>query len=276
MVYLWFVSLLVIAISVAVLFGYKRLKIKVISEAHEFANLKKWSSVGQMAGGIAHEVNSPLTTMILILEGLLDKLEANNIDDAKKDVRKLITTGEKIGNIVQSLRLLTMTGGGNLEREKVSLFNTMIEAKNEFSEKFKEKNIDFAYMYNVESNGQVWGSAASLRHVVSNLLKNSIEAVEESDVKWVKLMLVETKTHYKILVQNSGPAIEKSVVEKIFDPFFSTKDVGRSMGIGLSISKTLVLAHGGEIRVDPKNPHVTFEVTLPKIKVAKKPIQQAA
>lgn len=276
MVYFVVVSLLVIAVFGAILFGYKRLKIKVVSEAHEFANLKKWSSVGQMAGGIAHEVNTPLTVMILGLEGLLAKVENNKPEELKKDVEKLIRTGERIGNIVHSLRLLTLTGGGTFERDKVSLFKILVEAKNEYTDKMKAKNIDFAYMYNVESDGLVWGSGAALKHVVSNILKNAVEAVEELDEKWVKLLLVENKHQYKILIQNSGPHIDKAVIDKIFDPFFSTKDVGTAMGIGLSVSKTLVLAHGGTIRVDTKNPHVMFEIALPKIKVEKKKDKLAA
>lgn len=222
-----------------------------------------------MAGGIAHEVNTPLATMILTLENLNDKLDASNIESVKKDVTNLINTGLKIGNIVRSLRLLTMTGG-KFERDRVSLFEVMASAKNEYIEKAKEKNIELTYMYNIESDGKVWGSSPSLTHVISNLIKNAIEAVGEYDERWIKLSLIETKTHYKILVQNSGPSIDKINAERVFEPFFSTKDVGTAMGIGLSVSKTLVLAHGGTIRLDMKNPHVMFEVSLPKIKAEKK------
>lgn len=233
-------------------------------EVREKENLKKWSSVGQMAGGIAHEVNTPLTTMILILESLSEKLEKNQIEKARKDVADLIHLGDKIGNIVQSLRLLTMTGG-NYERDRVSLFDVVIQIKNDFQDEFKKQKIDFAYMYNIESKGDVWGSAPALKHVISNLIKNAIDALTESETKWIKLLLIENPTHYKILVQNSGPEIDKNIAERIFEPFFTTKDVGSAMGIGLSISKTLVLVHSGTIRLDTKNPHVMFEISLPKI-----------
>lgn len=261
--------------SVINYYNYKKISSAFLAEINDNTTLRRWSSVGQMAGGIAHEVNTPLSTMILTLENLSDKLEANDIANAKKDVQNLIRTGSKIGSIVHSLRLLTVTGG-KFERDKVSLFDVMISAKNEYAERAKEKNIELAYMYNIESDGNVWGSSSSLKHVVSNLIKNAMDALENSQEKWIKLLLIENSTHYKILVQNSGPPIDKAITERIFEPFYTTKDVGTAMGIGLSISKTLVLAHGGTIRVDTKNPHVMFEVALPKIKVEKKKKEKAA
>lgn len=255
--------------------NHKKTSSAFLVEINENTNLRRWSSVGQMAGGIAHEVNTPLATMMLTLENLNDKLAINNIENAKKDVSNLIRIGTKIGNIVQSLRLLTITGG-KFERDKVSLFEVMISAKNEYAGIAKEKNISLDYLYNIESDGKVWGSSSSLKHVVSNLIKNAIDAVEGLDEKWIKFLLIETKTHYKILVQNSGPLIDKANAERIFEPFFTTKDVGSAMGIGLSISKTLVLAHSGTIKLDMKNPHVMFEVSLPKIKAEKKKTKMAA
>jgi signal transduction histidine kinase len=246
-------------------FNYREIQSAFIHEINENTGLKRWSSVGQMAGGIAHEVNTPLTTMSLILSGLQEKLENNEILQAKKDVATLVDTGEKIASIVHSLRLLTVTGG-KFERDKISLFDIVVQSKKDFISKFKEKKIEFAYVYTIESKGLVWGSAAALEHIVSNLLRNAVDAVESLEERWIKVLLVEDKSHYKILVQNSGPHIDKEITEKIFEPFFSTKEIGSGMGIGLSITKTLVLAHGGTIRVDTKNPHVMFEVALPKIK----------
>jgi signal transduction histidine kinase len=245
-------------------YNYKKIQSAFLHEVNENSGLRRWSSVGQMAGGIAHEVNTPLTTMSLILSGLQEKLERNDIAQAKKDVATLVDTGEKIGSIVHSLRLLTVTGG-KFERDKISLFDIVIQSKRDFMPKFKAKEIEFAYVYTIESKGLVWGSVSALEHIVSNLLKNAIDAVEHLEERWIKVLLVEDKTHFKILVQNSGPLIDKEITEKIFEPFFSTKEIGSGMGIGLSITKTLVLAHGGTIRVDTKNPHVMFEVSIPKI-----------
>lgn len=259
------VSLLVIVFVGVTFYLQKNIKTKFLWEVRENENLKKWSSVGQMAGGIAHEVNTPLTSMLLTLENLSERLDNNQIEKAKKDVNDLLLLGNKIGNIVQSLRLLTMTGG-KFERDRVSLFDVVIQVKNEFNDRLKQQGIDFAYMYNVETNGEVWGSSSALKHVLSNLVKNAMDALREAQGdKWIKLLLVESPTHYKLLVQNNGPHIDKNIAEKIFEPFFTTKDVGSAMGIGLSISKTLVLAHGGTIRVDTKNPHVMFEVAIPKM-----------
>lgn len=271
--FVYAVSILIALFVVAVLFAFKRIEAALLTEIRENEALKKWSSVGQMAGGIAHEVNTPLTAMILTLEGLLDRVESDDVEKIKSDVHKLIHTSRKIENIVRSLRMLTMTGG-HFQRDEVSLFDIVISAKNEFEEVFREKQVDFAYMYNIQSSGKVWGSASALKHVLTNLVKNAVEAIEvndDLDAKWIKILLVENKTEYKILVQNGGPHISPQVVEKIFEPFYSTKDVGAAMGIGLSISKTLILAHGGQIRVDANNPHVTFEITLGKMQADIKP-----
>lgn len=246
--------------------NYNKIHTAFIQELRDNTSLKRWSSVGQMAGGIAHEVNTPLTTMLLMLDSLKDKIENNKIDSAKKTVNDLIHTGETIGNIVQSLRLLTITGGQQYERDKVSLFDIMISVKNDYAPILKEKNIKFAYTYTVNGTGMVWGSAASLKHVITNLVKNAVDAIGEKEERWIKILLFENVSHYKLVVQNSGPLIPKEIAEKIFEPFFTTKDVGSGMGIGLSISKTLVLAHGGTITLDQKHNSVVFEIAIPKIK----------
>jgi C4-dicarboxylate-specific signal transduction histidine kinase len=259
------VSFLSITASLLVFLIFKKIKKELITKINDDINLRKWSSIGQMAGGIAHEVNSPLAAMLLTLESIPNKMDRNEIDKVKRDISTLIRTGEKISNIIQSLRLLTLTGG-KFERDKVCLFDVFIKIKNEFQEKFKVENVTFDYMYNVKSDGQVWGSSAALLHVVGNLVKNAYDATSSQKERWIKMLLLETTTHYKILVQNNGPQIDRDSMEKIFEPFFTTKAVGSAMGIGLSISKTLILAHSGAIRVDPQNPHVTFEILLPKIK----------
>ncbi len=102
-----------------------------------------------------------------------------------------------------------------------------------------------------------------ISQVVLNLLSNAFDATEESTERWVKIILKEKGSYVFIKVQDSGLGVEMSHLQKIFHPFFTTKDVGT--GLGLSISKGIIEQHRGLIYLDRVESHTTFVIRLTAI-----------
>ena len=95
---------------------------------------------------------------------------------------------------------------------------------------------------------------------------NSFDSISTLDDKWVKLEVKITDTRIDFIVTDSGKGIDKDIADKIFQPFFSTKEVGKGTGIGLSISKGLIEAHNGHIFLDSSSQNTRFVIQLPRNK----------
>jgi signal transduction histidine kinase len=102
-----------------------------------------------------------------------------------------------------------------------------------------------------------------IAQVLLNLIRNSCDAIERGAEKWIRIAVTRLPDSIEISVSDSGRGIPENVREKIFQPFFTTKEVGRGTGLGLSVSKGIVEAHGGTITLDTKSTHTRFVVTLP-------------
>ena len=100
--------------------------------------------------------------------------------------------------------------------------------------------------------------------VLLNLVNNSVDSVCELEAKWVKIFFEEDKMTTTIYVMDSGSGIDLSLRVRLFEPFYSTKDVGKGTGLGLSISKNLIENHGGSLSYDTTKPHTCFKIVLPK------------
>ena len=107
---------------------------------------------------------------------------------------------------------------------------------------------------------------AEISQIILNLLNNSKTAIADVNEKWIKISARALGEKAELSVNDSGPGISKDVSEKIFHPFFSTNEVGRGVGLGLSVSKGIAEAHGGSLDLNSKCPNTQFVLTLPRYK----------
>jgi C4-dicarboxylate-specific signal transduction histidine kinase len=101
--------------------------------------------------------------------------------------------------------------------------------------------------------------------VILNLLSNAIDAVTEVQDPWIRLHVKDQAEAIEILVEDNGPGIPAEIVDKIMLPFFTTKEVGKGTGLGLTISRTIAESHHGSLHLATEMPHTTFVLTLPKL-----------
>lgn len=222
----------------------------------------KFAALGEMAGGIAHEINNPLT----ILQGHSSRLRnfsAQNFDPIKFNeiidkIEKMIL---RINKIVKGLK--SFSRNGDFEKpELISLSSIITDSLSLCEEKFKNNGINF----NVGTvpDVQISCRPVQISQVLINLLNNSAFAIAGSPEPWIKLDFEITATDtLKVYVIDSGKGIPPEVQKKIMQPFFTTKEVGKGTGLGLSISKGIVESHNGKFYIDFAAPNTTFIMELP-------------
>jgi C4-dicarboxylate-specific signal transduction histidine kinase len=107
-----------------------------------------------------------------------------------------------------------------------------------------------------------------LEQVLINLLNNAIDAAEFTGEKWVKLFITSDSNNLRFEVIDSGDGISESNLKKIWDPFFTTKDIGKGTGLGLAISHSIILENNGNIYYNKNNKNTSFVVEVPKLRQA--------
>ena len=227
--------------------------------------MARLATVGELAAGVAHEINQPLTAITTYARACSRYLEMAqpDFDELKEAVREIGSEGLRAGEIIRRLRRMARTDGGD-ERSLVDV-DTLIE-------ELRSLLVADARMYDVRlvislagKLPPVLANTTQLQQVVHNLVRNAFEALAE---KPAGSRLVEISTArtvdgvLEISVADNGPGVADSVADKLFEQFTTTKETGT--GLGLAISRTVVEAHRGRIGTRKAEPHgAVFYVQLP-------------
>lgn len=210
----------------------------------------KMVSLGEMAGGMAHEINSPLQVITLIskrVKRLTAKTDWVGINDAMGSINDAVS---KITNIIESLRKMSRNSSNDdLALTRVGLIIDDVISLT--TERYKLKNINFTvHYYDVDENLQIFCQRIQIAQVIINLLNNAYDAVLDLSQKWIKLEIAEHDGQLEISVTDSGKGIAPAIQEKIFEPLFTSKDIGQGTGLGLSISAEIAAHHQAVLELD--------------------------
>jgi len=240
----------------------------LVAEA-EIAQGEKLASVGVLAAGIAHELNNPLTG-VLTFSSLMRKKTPDGSEDAE-DLDLVIRETKRCAAIIK--RLL------DFAREKVPVkgwfnLNQIIEETVRFTDRPASLMQIVITTHLDPELPQVWGDADLIKQVILNILVNAQQAIEtqgsiivESRPYIAKAPAkpgVEALPMVEIVVKDTGCGIPEANLQRIFDPFFTSKEVGKGTGLGLSVSYGIIKAHGGRINVESVvGEGTTFRIYLP-------------
>jgi len=225
---------------------------------------EKMSALGEMAGGIAHEINNPLTVIELNASQLKTMLARGERDLANlaKYTDRISGTVQRIAKIVRGLKAFARDGEG--DPFEVSSVEALVREAFDFCQvRFQEHSVDFQ-MPSAIGNVMIESRSVQLSQVFLNLLNNAFDAVQSQPDAWVRVEVQEAGENVEISIIDSGSGIPSAVAEKIMQPFFTTKELGKGTGLGLSVSQSIVKGHNGKIYLDSSHPHTCFVVRLPK------------
>lgn len=233
-------------------------------ELEEMISTIQQSALSEMAGGLAHEINNPLTVIHARSFQLTQMAENNSIDPEKvTQIAESITlAAKKIEKIIKSCRSLT-SDGSREPMELVSAQELIHETLHFCNARFSSYGIDVEVSA-IPADMEFEGRRAQLEQVLLNLLKNSFDAIQNLEKKWVRIEVNSTDKNIEILVQDSGNGIPPEVAEKIMEPFFTTKNPRKRPGLGLTRSRQIMREHQGDLFPLSNTTHTTFVMQFPR------------
>ena len=222
----------------------------------------KMSALGEMAGGVAHEINTPLAIIQMRADQLLECAQDGSLDPTtlSEGLQTIGTTVKRIAKIVSGLRSFARDG----RKDPMILFSVSKIVEETFSlckERFSTHGVKLDYL--AETDVNIDCRPGEITQVLLNMLNNAFDAVQSSPEKWVKIELESTESSISLRVTDSGPGISADLQKKIFQPFFTTKEIGKGTGLGLSISKGLIESHGGKLHLDTTSANTSLIISLP-------------
>jgi PAS domain S-box-containing protein len=217
------------------------------------------ASIGQMAAGLAHELNNPLTG-ILTLSQLL--INSHLPPENKEDIECIYAEAKRAAGIVKNVLLFARNKPEETGQASVNEVVKDVLRLREYEQ--RSSNIKVVTEL-AETLPNVLIDKGQLQQVFLNMISNAEAAVNETGHPGVITVITErTDGHINIHFTDNGTGIKKQVLPRIFDPFFTTKEVGKGTGLGLSICYSIVVKHGGKISVkSQENEGTTFTINLP-------------
>ena len=218
--------------------------------------------MGELAAAIAHEVNQPLTAIITNGNFCLRRLAdaTPDPDQLQAAITEIVNDGERASAIISRIRgVLTRRAP---QRTELSVNQVIQEVTHLVGHELSRHRVSWSTDLAADLP-RVRGDAVQLQQVLINLILNAVEAMKVSAERPRKILVRSARNADDVLVQvrDSGPGIEPEVATLIFEPFFTTKAEGT--GMGLSISRSIVQSHGGELMLIPSPLGALFQLTLP-------------
>ena len=242
-------------------------KTKELRSAHDHVlHVEKMASLGKMAAVVAHEVNNPLSG-ILTYAKLLRKWVASGQagndkrDEAMECLELIATESRRCGELIKNLLSLSRSAPMNLQ--SVDLHEVINRSLLLVRHQLEHAGIDLQLKLE-EDMPRLHCDAAQIEQVLLALIMNAIDAMPRGGNLWIATLLNHDETEISIEVRDDGAGIAPDVLPQIFEPFMTTKEHGRGVGLGLAISRGIVERHNGRIEVESHlGKGTTFTLTLP-------------
>ena len=239
---------------------------ELLQAQKQLIQVEKLATVGTLAGGVAHEINNPLTAILTNVQMLL-ALDTALDADSKESLQLIEEATKRCRTIVQKLMTYAKKPLEQTAVAEVDLLNVVNNVVTFLAYQLEQENIRLVTKAQ-EDSYRIIGNKNELEQVLTNLILNAKDAMNNIKKGGTVYITVSRAQDWIILeVRDEGYGIPQEIISKIFDPFFSTKDVGKGTGLGLSICQSIIEKHNGLINVHSEvNKGSVFTVKLPKAK----------
>lgn len=224
----------------------------------------KMASFGEMAAGIAHEINNPLTIISGSNSILAKYVETDRLtpETFKKHNERITSAIERVMKIIRGIKNLARNGE-NDPFESATIASIVEDSLTLLSKKCMKLNIDLK-VSELDPELTIECQTVQISQILVILLNNAIDAIEENEEKWISIDIKDAGEGINISITDSGLGIPVELQKKVFDPFFTTKGVGKGTGLGLSLARKIIELHRGQFSLDSSSKHTKFDIYLPK------------
>jgi C4-dicarboxylate-specific signal transduction histidine kinase len=216
----------------------------------ELAHITRLGTMGEMASGMAHELNQPLAALASYCGTALSLL--NSLPSPPQALFEMLERAEKqalrAGDIIRHLRELVSKGNG--QKEFLELDQAILDVIELLKYDVQKSDVKVVF-YPDSQSCRVEADKVQIDQVLINLVRNSIEAISNAEITGGRIVLrtrLLPNDFVEVTVDDNGPGVDAEIVDVIFDPFKTSKKTG--LGFGLSLSRTIIEAHGGKLWVD--------------------------
>lgn len=230
---------------------------------------ERLSMLGEMVAGLAHEINNPLT-IIVASSNLIEKelmlhpsVNEGTTDKTKRLNQKISFHAARINRLIASLREYSKSEE-EINKDYFSLSDLLTTLSKGREEQFLKLGIDFR-VKNSPEEIMSYANYLMLKHAILNLVENSIDAVIQYKERWIEIELKTNRKRTEIIITDSGPGIPKEYQDKIMNAFFTTKEVGKGVGIGLLLSSRYLELNQGTLHINKESKYTQFVITLPYV-----------
>ena len=223
----------------------------------------KLATLGEMATSVAHELNQPLNVIRMATGNIRRKLEKGNADPEYLDqkLERIQGQTERAAAIIDHMRMFGRKAEG--ADEKLDPKKVITNALDLMGEQLRLSEIEVVTELHDECPS-IKGNMIQMEQVVLNLLTNSRDAIEDHDgEKKITLRVVKENGNIQIISEDTGGGIPKDVLPRIFEPFYTTKEMGKGTGLGMSVSYGIIRDMGGTIEAGNADGGAKFTITLP-------------
>jgi two-component system C4-dicarboxylate transport sensor histidine kinase DctB len=223
----------------------------------------KLAALGQMSAGIVHELNQPLAALQTAADNAIVLVDRGSIGEARGNLTRIGELVRRLGRLTGQLRIFAYKSSSPLDA--VSVEHAVAESLKILAGRVKEGEV--TVVTDVDANIRVVADQTRLEQLLCNIVANALDAVESADRKSILIRASREEgqtARCRIVISNSGPAIAPDVLQRMFEPFVTTKPAGKGLGLGLMLSNHIAHSFGGELRARNLTPcGAEFAVTLP-------------
>lgn len=235
----------------------KRMQSAIEDEKEKMIQASKLATLGEMAAGIAHEINNPLS----IIAGARVALGKSISDPGLlRKLEMIEKSTDRIFRIVMGLKKFGRSSIG-INKSVFSFQDLVEDCFHLLSSKAQQFHVKLVHEPKVDF--ELYADEIQVEQTIVNLVSNAIDANSNKEGSWVRVLAENDGDCLRIIVQDSGRGIREEIVEKLFNPFFTTKPPGKGTGLGLSIAKGIAKDHGGDLTYEVLDGHTAFVLRIP-------------